>query len=57
MKYLIGVSLTALCVLTPPAPAAEITFSGKVVLDDNAVAGGHPILIYADQPKVAGAPR
>jgi len=29
----------------------------KVVLDDNAVAGGHPILIYADPPKVAGAPR
>jgi len=29
----------------------------KVVLDENAVAGGHPILIYADQPKVAGAPR
>jgi ATP-dependent Clp protease ATP-binding subunit ClpX len=29
----------------------------KVVLDENAVAGGRPILIYADQPKVAGAPR
>ena len=29
----------------------------KVVMDENAVAGGHPILIYADQPKVAGAPR
>ncbi len=29
----------------------------KVVLDENAVAGGHPILIYADPPKVAGAPR
>jgi len=29
----------------------------KVVLDDNSVAGGHPILIYADSPKVAGAPR
>jgi ATP-dependent Clp protease ATP-binding subunit ClpX len=29
----------------------------KVVLDDNAVTGGHPILIYADTPKVAGAPR
>ena len=29
----------------------------KVVLDENAVAGGHPILSYADQPKVAGAPR
>jgi ATP-dependent Clp protease ATP-binding subunit ClpX len=29
----------------------------KVVLDENAVSGGHPILIYADAPKVAGAPR
>ena len=29
----------------------------KVVLDENAVGGGHPILIYSDQPKVAGAPR
>jgi ATP-dependent Clp protease ATP-binding subunit ClpX len=29
----------------------------KVVLDENSVAGGHPILIYADAPKVAGAPR
>jgi ATP-dependent Clp protease ATP-binding subunit ClpX len=29
----------------------------KVVLDENAVAGGRPILIYSDQPKVAGAPR
>ena len=29
----------------------------KVVIDENAVGGGRPILIYADQPKVAGAPR
>jgi ATP-dependent Clp protease ATP-binding subunit ClpX len=29
----------------------------KVVLDENAVVGGRPILIYADPPKVAGAPR
>jgi ATP-dependent Clp protease ATP-binding subunit ClpX len=29
----------------------------KVVIDDNAINGGRPILIYADQPKVAGAPR
>jgi ATP-dependent Clp protease ATP-binding subunit ClpX len=29
----------------------------KVVVDENAVAGGRPILIYSDQPKVAGAPR
>jgi ATP-dependent Clp protease ATP-binding subunit ClpX len=29
----------------------------KVVIDENAIAGGRPILIYADQPKVAGAPR
>jgi ATP-dependent Clp protease ATP-binding subunit ClpX len=29
----------------------------KVVVDENAIAGGRPILIYADQPKVAGAPR
>jgi ATP-dependent Clp protease ATP-binding subunit ClpX len=29
----------------------------KVVIDENAVSGGRPILIYADQPKVAGAPR
>jgi len=29
----------------------------KVVLDENAVTGGRPILIYADAPKVAGAPR
>jgi len=29
----------------------------KVVIDENAVGGGRPLLIYADQPKVAGAPR
>jgi len=29
----------------------------KVVLDENAVTGGHPSLIYADAPKVASAPR
>ncbi len=29
----------------------------KVVVDENAIAGGRPILIYSDQPKVAGAPR
>jgi ATP-dependent Clp protease ATP-binding subunit ClpX len=29
----------------------------KVVVDENAVAGGRPILLYADQPKVAGGPR
>jgi ATP-dependent Clp protease ATP-binding subunit ClpX len=29
----------------------------KVVMDENAVAGGRPILIYSDQPKVASAPR
>ncbi len=29
----------------------------KVVLDENAILGGRPILIYADAPKVAGAPR
>jgi ATP-dependent Clp protease ATP-binding subunit ClpX len=29
----------------------------KVVIDENAIVGGRPILIYADQPKVAGAPR
>ena len=29
----------------------------KVVIDDNAITGGRPILIYADQPKVASAPR
>jgi ATP-dependent Clp protease ATP-binding subunit ClpX len=29
----------------------------KVVIDENAINGGRPILIYSDQPKVAGAPR
>ncbi len=29
----------------------------KVVIDENAITGGRPILIYSDQPKVAGAPR
>jgi len=29
----------------------------KVVVDDNAVGGGRPILMYADQPKVAAGPR
>jgi ATP-dependent Clp protease ATP-binding subunit ClpX len=29
----------------------------KVVIDENAVSGGRPILMYVDQPKVAGAPR
>ncbi len=29
----------------------------KVVIDENAIAGGRPILIYSEQPKVAGAPR
>ncbi len=29
----------------------------KVVLDENAILGGRPLLIYADAPKVAGAPR
>ena len=29
----------------------------KVVVDENAVAGGRPILLYTDQPKVAGGPR
>jgi ATP-dependent Clp protease ATP-binding subunit ClpX len=29
----------------------------KVVIDENAVNGGRPILMYVDQPKVAGAPR
>jgi ATP-dependent Clp protease ATP-binding subunit ClpX len=29
----------------------------KVVIDENAVNGGRPILMYADQPKVSGAPR
>jgi ATP-dependent Clp protease ATP-binding subunit ClpX len=29
----------------------------KVVIDGNSIEEGHPILIYSDQPKVAGAPR
>jgi len=29
----------------------------KVVVDDNAVGGGRPILMFADQPKVAAGPR
>jgi ATP-dependent Clp protease ATP-binding subunit ClpX len=29
----------------------------KVVVDDNAVGGGRPILMYAEQPKVAAGPR
>jgi len=29
----------------------------KVVVDENSIADGRPILIYSDQPKVAGAPR
>ncbi len=29
----------------------------KVVIDDGAVNGGQPILVYADHPKVASAPR
>jgi ATP-dependent Clp protease ATP-binding subunit ClpX len=29
----------------------------KVVIDENSIEEGRPILIYADQPKVAGAPR
>jgi ATP-dependent Clp protease ATP-binding subunit ClpX len=29
----------------------------KVVIDENSVNGGRPILMYAEQPKVAGAPR
>jgi ATP-dependent Clp protease ATP-binding subunit ClpX len=29
----------------------------KVVIDENAINGGRPILIYADQARVAGAPR
>jgi len=29
----------------------------KVVVDDNAVSGGRPILMFADQPKVAAGPR
>jgi ATP-dependent Clp protease ATP-binding subunit ClpX len=29
----------------------------KVVVDENSVSEGQPIVLYADQPKVAGAPR
>jgi len=29
----------------------------KVVVDENTIGGGMPLLIYSDQPKVAGAPR
>jgi ATP-dependent Clp protease ATP-binding subunit ClpX len=29
----------------------------KVVVDENSVAGGRPILVYSEQPRVAGAPR
>src|SRR5258708_4068780 len=29
----------------------------KVVIDENSIGDGRPILIYSDQPKVAGAPR
>ncbi|HTT12619.1 MAG TPA: ATP-dependent Clp protease ATP-binding subunit ClpX [Burkholderiaceae bacterium] len=29
----------------------------KVVVDDNAVGGGRPILVFADQPRVAAGPR
>ncbi len=29
----------------------------KVVVDDNTITGGKPLLIYSDQPKVASAPR
>jgi ATP-dependent Clp protease ATP-binding subunit ClpX len=29
----------------------------KVVVDENSVEEGRPIVVYADQPKVAGAPR
>jgi ATP-dependent Clp protease ATP-binding subunit ClpX len=29
----------------------------KVVVDENSVEEGRPIVLYADQPKVAGAPR
>ena len=29
----------------------------KVVVDENTIIGGKPLLMYADQPKVAGAPR
>jgi ATP-dependent Clp protease ATP-binding subunit ClpX len=29
----------------------------KVVIDDNAINGGRPILLYTDHPKVASGPR
>ena len=29
----------------------------KVMVDENTISGGKPLLMYADQPKVAGAPR
>lgn len=29
----------------------------KVVVDENSITGGHPILVYAEQPRVAGGPR
>jgi len=29
----------------------------KVVVDENSVNEGQPIVLYSDQPKVAGAPR
>jgi len=29
----------------------------KVVIDESSIEEGRPILIYSDQPKVAGAPR
>ncbi len=29
----------------------------KVVVDENTIGDGKPLLIYSDQPKVAGAPR
>jgi ATP-dependent Clp protease ATP-binding subunit ClpX len=29
----------------------------KVVVDENSVAEGQPIVLYSDQPKVSGAPR
>ena len=29
----------------------------KVVVDENTIGGGKPLLIYSDQPKVASGPR
>jgi hypothetical protein len=29
----------------------------KVVVDENTIGGGMPLLMYSDQPKVASAPR